>query len=311
MEIEKPNFLIIGSAKCGTTALASILDGHPDCCMSRPKETSFFQDIMDFEVNPNYEKGWEWLQRAFKHYSGEPVIGESTPSNSDRFRSPKTANRIFEFNPKMKIIYMVRDPLARQISAWKMQWAHGKQNLHPWRREDQWALQGFNFWMMKQRDSGQWTECKYGYQLEAYSDCFPKSQIMVSAIEKWKEDHDTEVGQILEFLNLDPDRLDSLQPKFANIANDRRQEIAGLGSLRRTSLIRMMVQRLPSTWRNQWRHHLDRFTSKKLTPPQADISAELKDEFLKYIKADLKYQDSPLREFANYWPSLDSEADPT
>ncbi len=87
------------------------------------------------------------------------------------------------------------------------------------------------------------------------------------------------MGQILEFLNLDPDRLDSLQPKFANTANDRRQEIAGLGSLRRTSLIRMMVQRLPSTWRNQWRHHLDRFTSKKLTPPQADISAELKDEF--------------------------------
>jgi len=34
MSPNKPTFLIIGSAKCGTTALASILGAHPDCCMS-------------------------------------------------------------------------------------------------------------------------------------------------------------------------------------------------------------------------------------------------------------------------------------
>lgn len=92
MEPQKPNFIIIGAAKCGTTALASILDSHPDCCMSRLKEVSFFQDTIDFEPNPNYEKGWEWYQKAFSHYNGEPIVGEATPSYADRSRSPHLPN---------------------------------------------------------------------------------------------------------------------------------------------------------------------------------------------------------------------------
>src|SRR5438874_10569218 len=37
-----PNFLIIGSAKCGTTSLYSYLQQHPQVFMSIPKEPTFF-----------------------------------------------------------------------------------------------------------------------------------------------------------------------------------------------------------------------------------------------------------------------------
>ena len=40
----KPNFLVIGAMKCGTTSLCSLLDQHPDIFMSNPKETYFFSN---------------------------------------------------------------------------------------------------------------------------------------------------------------------------------------------------------------------------------------------------------------------------
>jgi hypothetical protein len=43
-----PNFLIIGKAKAGTTALYAALKSHPQVFMSRVKEPRFFA----FENNP-------------------------------------------------------------------------------------------------------------------------------------------------------------------------------------------------------------------------------------------------------------------
>ncbi|MCA9246295.1 MAG: sulfotransferase, partial [Planctomycetales bacterium] len=37
-----PDFLIIGAARSGTTALAKILQQHPDIFLSEPKEPHFF-----------------------------------------------------------------------------------------------------------------------------------------------------------------------------------------------------------------------------------------------------------------------------
>ena len=74
-----PDFFIVGHKKCGTTTLAGILEGHPDCCFSHPKEVWFFQEkalnsIDTSELNPNYAKGWEWYSKAWAHYSGEAVM---------------------------------------------------------------------------------------------------------------------------------------------------------------------------------------------------------------------------------------------
>lgn len=202
-EPRKPTFLIIGSAKCGTTALASILDKHPDCCMSRPKEVSFFQEMKNGRPNSNFNKRWEWYMKAFTHYSGEPVVGESTPSYSDRSRSPQTACRIADFNPEMKIIYMVRDPLERQLSTWKMLLAFAQGRRHEGNKEAEWAKEGFESWMKHQRDIDRWDECRYAFQLASYQQVFPEDQLLVTFIENWVSRKEDEVLRILHFLGLD------------------------------------------------------------------------------------------------------------
>jgi hypothetical protein len=40
--VRKPNFVIIGAPKYGTTAMSEYLRSHPNVFMSNPKETGFF-----------------------------------------------------------------------------------------------------------------------------------------------------------------------------------------------------------------------------------------------------------------------------
>ena len=277
--------MIIGSAKCGTTALASILANHPDCCMSNPKEVSFFQDSMDYKPNPNYEKGWAWYQQAFLHYAGESLVGDATPSYSDRSRSPLTAGRVYKFNPEMKLIYMVRDPLQRQISAWKMQWDVGISGGENWRRETQWALEGFDGWMEKQRDAGQWDECRYSFQIQAYRDFFSEDQILISFLEDWKVDKLTEVSRIMNFLGLDPALWDSSVQERANRGADRTIESRLYSRLRKISLLKFAASYSPRILKQTLRQKIGQISA---SPPSVDIESSIVKEFLKRIDEDLK-----------------------
>ena len=49
-KLKWPNFLIIGAAKAGTTALYHQLNSHPEIFMSAQKEMNYF-DIKDHEIN--------------------------------------------------------------------------------------------------------------------------------------------------------------------------------------------------------------------------------------------------------------------
>jgi hypothetical protein len=243
MTPKKPNFIIIGSAKCGTTTLAAILDRHPDCCFSHPKEVCFFQDTIFpaqydlppemcsskdmlwhhlnlFLPNPNFVKGWDWYCKAWSHFNGEPLIGEASPAYSDRTNSPQTASRIHAFNREMKIIYMVREPMARMISYWQMRhrFTHAAQGLATF-NEARWAKRGFEFYMAsRMRREAFWDQTRYHYQMEPYLKLFPREQILVSFLEDWKTDQKREVSRILSFLTLDPSKLSDQDTRPLNVA---------------------------------------------------------------------------------------------
>ena len=51
---EKPDFVIIGAAKCGTTSLYEYLSRHPNVFPSEKKEIYYFND--------NYSKGMRWYK---------------------------------------------------------------------------------------------------------------------------------------------------------------------------------------------------------------------------------------------------------
>lgn len=191
-EIPKPNFIIIGSAKCGTTTLAKILDDHPECCFSRPKEVCFF---CSDEITA---RGWSWYKKHFSHYSGEKVIGEATPAYTDAILHPNTAKRIFEFNPDVKLIYIVRNPYERFVSAWRMFYRAKKLN----------ARDGINAYFQESpRREADVKACCYDFQLSQYLEYFPKEQVHVLFLEDLAKDAYREMSNICIFLGIDPKKI--------------------------------------------------------------------------------------------------------
>lgn len=124
----KVNFLIAGSQKCGTTALYEFIKNHPEVIGSKPKELDFFN------YDPNYNKGINFYHSNFRYNSflyklRDYIFLKSSPSYKFFEASPSyindenahvTANRIYEYNKKIKIIVLVRNPIDRAFSAWNM-----------------------------------------------------------------------------------------------------------------------------------------------------------------------------------------------
>lgn len=278
MQVKKPNFVIIGSAKCGTTTLAAILDSHPDCCFSHPKEMYFFQDRLSPAAclwsrqehfpknvyaqedlpcnrsvprgsNPNYAKGWGWYRKAWLHYNGEPLVGEATPDYSDRTYSPGTAARMYSFNPAFKIVYMVREPVARMVSHWQMWRRHATDGITKY-EEAQRAAEGFESYMTAISNSkALWDQVRYHYQLEPYLKHFPRANILVSFLEDWRVDETLEIQRILSFLELDIAKLHPSNIKPRNIATQLKRH-SGLQRLVAKSALRPIIKQAlgPALW---------------------------------------------------------------
>ncbi len=105
---KKPDFLIIGAQKSGTTSLFDLLVTHPKILMPPNKEVHFF----DFQ----YQNGlsWYYSQLPDKFQSlRRNLIGEATPSYLYHLLS---AERIYKTLPNTKLIAILRNPVDRAIS---------------------------------------------------------------------------------------------------------------------------------------------------------------------------------------------------
>lgn len=110
----RPDFLIIGAQKCGTTALYMYLSHHKQIVSGRCKEIHFF------DQDANYRKGSFWYHLHFPHVDEitlETLAFEATPYY---LYYPPVAQRIYEYDPHLKLIILLRNPVDRAYSAWNM-----------------------------------------------------------------------------------------------------------------------------------------------------------------------------------------------
>ena len=110
----RPTFLIIGTQKGGTVALRNHLARHPSIVPARKKEIGYFdQDVL-------YRRGDAWYHGHFPlpHRLGRHrVTFEATP---EYLYYPGAAERIFSYDPRLKLIVLLREPVERAFSAWNM-----------------------------------------------------------------------------------------------------------------------------------------------------------------------------------------------
>lgn len=118
MSTRKPNFLIIGAPRCGTTYLAKNLASHPDVFLTTGDNEDLAGDVHFFDANTelgrqNLAKGTEWYFNLFSGAGNAIAIGEKT---ADYIVDPDASSLIADTLDDPRIIVMIRDPLERAWS---------------------------------------------------------------------------------------------------------------------------------------------------------------------------------------------------
>jgi hypothetical protein len=112
---DKVSFLVAGAQKGGTTALDAYLREHPELCLpSRKKELHFFDTDRFFTVEP---VDYAPYHAFFNPQPSHRLLGEVTPAY---MYYPTAPERIARYNPAMKLILVLRNPIARAFSHWNM-----------------------------------------------------------------------------------------------------------------------------------------------------------------------------------------------
>lgn len=101
----RPNFLVIGAARSGTTWIAKNLSEHPEVFLPQTKEVHFF--------DAQYEKGLPFYESFFTDLGKAHAIGEATPAY---LHNEAAAGRIKQHLPDVKMIACLRNPVDRVYS---------------------------------------------------------------------------------------------------------------------------------------------------------------------------------------------------
>jgi hypothetical protein len=211
MAEDRVAFIIAGVQKGGTTALFDYLGEEPGLALSRVKEVHFFDDDTQSWPAPDYGA----YHARFESFDGRPR-GEATPIY---LYWPGSLERIAAYNPAVKLIVMLRDPVERAWSHWKMEYARGvetrpfawcirqgRQRLfdaEPWgfHREFSYVERGF-----------------YGEQMARLLGLFPREQVLVARAEDLRADPAATLARVRGFLGLAPGAAPA--PREANVGRE-------------------------------------------------------------------------------------------
>lgn len=105
----KVNTIIIGAGRSGTTTLYRMMEQHHDVCFSEIKEVHYFS------VPDLYKRGESYLHSFYKKHRKEPVLALA---DTYLMIDHDGIKRLHEYNPEMKIIVILRNPVDRAWSSY-------------------------------------------------------------------------------------------------------------------------------------------------------------------------------------------------
>ncbi|MBL4652517.1 MAG: sulfotransferase domain-containing protein [Flavobacteriales bacterium] len=174
--------MVIGAMKCGTSALTRELSIHPDICFSSVKEPNLF-------LNEN----WRDLESEYIELFSDTdtkLLGEGSTSYTKLPHESPTylVKNLYEYNPYLKFIYLMRDPIERIISHYKFDLLKGGTQL--------------SFKESINSNPHLYKVGCYSYQLEPYINLFGRDNILLLTSEEFRKNRQETLNQISKFLNI-------------------------------------------------------------------------------------------------------------
>ena len=170
-----PNFAYIGTSKAGSTWLFNALAGHPDVHLASNKGLYYFDQ--------HFDEGPQWYLDHFRSAGDTVAVGEISHSY---LSSPEAAARIAEFNPGMRLLVCLREPVDRAFSDYLDLVKNGQYD-----GSFAAALEQFP----RLLDRG-----RYATHLERYLDLFPRRQLHVSLFDDLRADPQAYADEVFGFL---------------------------------------------------------------------------------------------------------------
>ena len=195
-----PNFIIGGVNNGGTSFLYSLLKQHPEIYMPRDMrpEPSFFYKSWE------YGKGLEYYSTRWFSAAPKSAIAIGEKSTNYLFGGAKVAERIYQDLPKVRLIFILRNPMERAWANYRFTVLQGLEDLpfeEALKQENQ-RIQG---------ESGIWAEIQprnytgrgfYAQKLKEFLSYFSRSQLLIIKSESFFSDTDSELKKIYEFLGV-------------------------------------------------------------------------------------------------------------
>ena len=177
------DFMIIGAQKSGTTSLAYQLAQHPALSICGQKEPHYFSKSKDWQAD---------LARYHKLFSPQDgqLCFEASTSYSFLPEYPETAQRLRDYNPDLKLIYILRHPVERIRSHY----------LHRVRRGKVFRPPGAEI----RRNPIYLDRSRYATQIRPYLELFPAEHVLILIFEEYAADPQAAFGRVADLLGVSP-----------------------------------------------------------------------------------------------------------
>ena len=216
----RPDVLIIGAPKAGTSALHVALAQHPQIYASPVKEPKYF---MCWDAPPPAYRGpgdghsnqeWIWRREEYEAlFCGAPDDAIRLESTPFYLYAPNARRRIAEELPAAKLIIIVRDPIDRAYSNWMHLWVDGLEPISnfedAWLTEDSRVAAGWApFWHYRRLG-------RYGEQLADLLSRVERERVLVIRYWQLVSQPNETLNRTSRFLDIAEDQITSIPPDNA------------------------------------------------------------------------------------------------
>lgn len=179
----KVDFMIIGAQKSATTTLFDILKDHPELCGCKRKEPEFFSHYA------NWVERIDEYENLYDKKKGQLAFEASTSYTAHPCYDRNIWEELWKYNPNLKLIYIVRDPLDRILSAHRFLYRRGyarKKNINSFLKKNRYHIY----------------LSKYYFQIKPYIDLFGSENVKIVMFEDFSISPEYVVNEILDFLSV-------------------------------------------------------------------------------------------------------------
>jgi len=180
----KIDFIGIGAQRCATSWIFKCLQEHSQICAFVKKEAAFFNDE---------RKNFEWYKSLFGHCATTAIKGEYSPHYMHPEYDPKqkTAERIKNTFPDVKIIACLRNPIERARSQYFLEKLRNKETAPTFKKA-----------ILKNHHK--YIEAGFYYTLlKKYLELFPRENILILIYEDIRKSPIGFIQNIYSFLGVD------------------------------------------------------------------------------------------------------------